>query len=197
MGGWGRGWYGCMGVYHVHMHAHTHTCINMINMDASMLAAICNFCTCVCACVHACACMCTCVGAPSPPYTYPPNPQSCREPKTPKFNKSWTNVDNSILFEDSLPLNIPELIQTIVDHPRYPPPTCPTAQWGNPNQKNYNNSWRNRDNSILFWRFGTPELSCTHIDYIWCVFGGCSIPNGTFMFLTQKKYIFFAAVTLQ
>ena len=44
------------------------------------------------------------------PPTHLPPPQSRREPKTPKFNKSWTNRDNSILFEDSLHLNIPELI---------------------------------------------------------------------------------------
>ena len=69
-----------------------------------------------CTCVHvrACVCMCVCVGTPPhaprcPPIHLPP-PQSRREPETPKFNKSWTNRDNSILFEDSLPLNIPELI---------------------------------------------------------------------------------------
>ena len=65
-------------------------------------------------CVCARACMCTCVGgtpqtAPTP-INPPPPPQGRREPKTPKFNKFWTNRDNSILFEDSLPLNIPELI---------------------------------------------------------------------------------------
>ena len=58
--------------------------------------------------------------APRPPPTHLLPPQSCREPKTPKFNKSWTNWDNSILFEDSLPLNIPELINTITDHPGDP-----------------------------------------------------------------------------
>ena len=45
-----------------------------------------------------------------PPHPPTPHPQSRRECKTPKFNKSWTNQDNLILFEDSLPLNIPELI---------------------------------------------------------------------------------------
>ena len=61
---------------HAHTHTHTHTCmLNMINMDASMLVAICNFYT----CIHVCACMCM-------------------------------HQDNSILFEDSLPLNTPELI---------------------------------------------------------------------------------------
>ena len=33
---------------HMHMHVCTHTCmLNMINMDASMSVAICNFYTCV------------------------------------------------------------------------------------------------------------------------------------------------------
>ena len=59
-------------------------------------------------CMHAHACMHVHVCVGHPPTT--PQPQSHREPKTPKFNKSWTNRDNSILFEDSLPLNIPELI---------------------------------------------------------------------------------------
>ena len=59
----------------------------------------------VCVCVHVCVHMHMCGAPPSTPH-----PQSRREPKTLKFNKSWTNRDNSILFEDSLPLNIPELI---------------------------------------------------------------------------------------
>ena len=33
-----------------------------------------------------------------------------REPESPKVYKYWTNQDNSILFEKSLPLNISELI---------------------------------------------------------------------------------------
>ena len=116
MGEWGCGWlwecpmHACI---HTHAHACTHTCmLNMINMDASMSAAICNFYTCihvhvcVCVCVHACG---DTSHAPRCPTHLPP-PQSHREPKTPKFNNSWTNWDNSILFEDSLPLNIPEFI---------------------------------------------------------------------------------------
>ena len=103
---------------HICMHMHARTCmLNMLNMDASMLVAICNFYTCihvhVCVHVHACPCMCMCVGTPPMPQmppTHLPPPQSRREPKTAKFNKSLTNRDNSILFEDYLPLNIPELI---------------------------------------------------------------------------------------
>ena len=69
----------------------------------------------VCVCAHVCMCMHVhmCGGTPQPPPTpiHPaPYLQSHREPKTPKFNNSWTNQDNSILFQDSLPLNIPELI---------------------------------------------------------------------------------------
>ena len=127
MGAWGWVWV-CGWVSHAHTHAHahthTHTCmlnmLIMLNMDASMSAAICNFYTCIhvcmCVCMHAHAC--ACVGghppmppdAPDTPPTHLPPPQSRREPKTAKFNKSWTNRDNSILFKDYLPLNIPELI---------------------------------------------------------------------------------------
>ena len=112
------GRYGCVGgvpCMHActHMCMHTRTCmLNMLNMDASMLVAICNS-------INVCVCMCVCVGTPPhaprypqtpPPPTHLPPPQSRREPKTPNFNNSWTNRDNSILFEDSLPQNIPELI---------------------------------------------------------------------------------------
>ena len=76
---------------HTCMQAHMHACckhvVNMINMDASMGVAICNFYTYMCAC----ACMCTCVGTPPMPPDAPnppAPPQRCREPKTPKFNKS-------------------------------------------------------------------------------------------------------------
>ena len=132
MGAWGWGWvWVCGGVSHAHTHTHacthmharthTRTCmlnmLIMLNMDASMSATICNFYTCIhvcmCVCVHVCACACVwghppCPEMPLTPPTHLPPPQSRREPKT--FNKSWTNWDNSILFKDSLPLNIPELI---------------------------------------------------------------------------------------
>ena len=62
--------------------------------------------------VYMCICVHMCGGHPqTPPHIiHPSHPQIHREPKTLKFNKSWTNQDISILFEDSLPLNIPELI---------------------------------------------------------------------------------------
>ena len=73
-----------------------------------------QFYTCVCVHVRACACMCVCGGhppmppdTPRCPPTHLPPPQSRRETKTPNFNNSWTNRDNSILFKDSLPLDIP------------------------------------------------------------------------------------------
>ena len=63
MGAWGWEWvWVCVGVSHAHTHAHTHThartcmlnMLIMLNMDASMSAAICNFYT----CIHVCMCMC-------------------------------------------------------------------------------------------------------------------------------------------
>ena len=132
-GGVADGWMG-VGVVHevywgvypcMHMHArmHAHACYNIANpMDFPKSnvgghlheITIYTIYKCACVCMHACMCVCTCVGGhPNhpPPHSHTaPTPKSCREPKTPKFNKSWTNRDNSILFEDSLPLNIPELI---------------------------------------------------------------------------------------
>ena len=108
---------GVWGVSHAHTHAHACTCMHtftrtcmlnmliMLNMDASMSVAICNFYT----CIHVCMCVCMCVHvhvhvcgdtphAPRCPW-HPPThlspPQSRRKPKTAKFNKSWTNPDNS------------------------------------------------------------------------------------------------------
>ena len=132
VGGWVGGggvWWGhtprmcaharaCM---HVHARAHTHACmLNMINMAASMVAAICNFLTCLSSrfmCVRACTCLCMCLGTPPMPPDAPqpicPLPRAAgsrREPKSPKVYKSWTNRDNSILFKKSLSLNIPELV---------------------------------------------------------------------------------------
>ena len=96
-GGWGG--YGCVGgcPMHARMHmyvhtcTHTHTCmlnmLNMLNMDVSMSAAICNFYTCinvcVCVCMHAHACVWgTPPHAPRCPPTHLPPRQSHREPKT-------------------------------------------------------------------------------------------------------------------
>ena len=129
VGGWigvgvGVAVWGCGGAPYMHAYADTciHICIcmlNMINMDASMGVAICNFYTCihVCVCMFMCECACAhvweyphaarCPQTPLP--THLPLPRAAGNPNT-KFNKSWTNQDISILFEDSLPLNIPEFI---------------------------------------------------------------------------------------
>ena len=130
-GGWvhgGGSGYGCVGGVpfthtcthaHAHMHMHVkhanhakHGCLHV----GGHLQFLYMY-TCVYVGVRACACMCVCGGTtpdaprcPWHPPTHLPPPQSRREPKTAKFNKSWTNQDNSILFKDSLPLNIPELI---------------------------------------------------------------------------------------
>ena len=123
----GEGRYGCVGgVSHACTHAHTctqtHTRTHMHVKHAKHgclhAGGHLQFYTCVCACACVCVCVRACGDTPpcpqippdTPPPTHLPPPQSCREPKTPNFNNSWTNRDNSILFEDSLPLNIPELI---------------------------------------------------------------------------------------
>ena len=125
-GGWwvgrlGGGGCECVGVLpllctHIHActHTHTHMYVKHDKHGCLHVGGHLQFLymyTCVH--VHACTCEWTYVGIPPCPHTSPthlPPSQSCREPKTPKFNKSWTNQDISILFEDSLPLNIPKLI---------------------------------------------------------------------------------------
>ena len=92
-GGVADGWMGMgvgmgvWGVSHACMHTHAHTCmLNMLNMDASMSAAICNFYK----CINVRVCMFGGTPPPCPmmPPIHLPPPQSRREPETPKFNKS-------------------------------------------------------------------------------------------------------------
>ena len=114
-GGKGGVWVcGCVGVVPythacTHTHMHVKHVVNMINMDASMSVQPFAISIHVYMCVGACACVWGHPHALRHPTHLPP-PQSHREPKTPKFNNSQTNRDNSILFEDSLPLNTPESI---------------------------------------------------------------------------------------
>ena len=104
---------------HVHTHVHTYDIIGnsqgfpQWGLPFAIEIIMFNVYMCVCAHAYMHMHVHVCGGhPPTTPHTHPPTPhlQSCREPKTPKFNKSWTNQDNSILFEDSLPLNTPELI---------------------------------------------------------------------------------------
>ena len=101
MGGWGWGlaWVcgGCLMHARTHTHAHacthTRTCmLNMLNMDASMSAAICNFYTCinvcVCMCVHARACVCVWGHPTMPPDAPPPTCPLPRAAGSPKHQNS-------------------------------------------------------------------------------------------------------------
>ena len=103
-GGLADGWMGVgigMGVWavshawtHAHACAHTHarTCmLNMLNMDASMLAAICNSIhVCVCMCVHVRACGDTPPCPQIPPDTPPPTCPLPRATGSPKHQISIT-----------------------------------------------------------------------------------------------------------
>ena len=100
MGGGGR--YGCGGcLMHAHTHMHVHTCmhartcmLNMLNMDASMLAAICNSIhVCVWVCVHAHACACMSGHPPCPQIPLDTPPPTCPLPRaagSPKHQISIT-----------------------------------------------------------------------------------------------------------
>ena len=95
MGGWGWEWVWVCGGCQMHACMHTHACthmhvkhvVNMINMDASMSTAICNFYTCinvcVCMCVHvrACACVWEHPHTPRCPPPTCPLPRAAGSPK--------------------------------------------------------------------------------------------------------------------
>ena len=118
MGVWGVS-YACMCMHtstHARMHTHVkhdqHGCLHV----GGHLQFLYMY-TCACVCVHACMCMCMHVRTPPMPPDAPRHPlPTCPLPRatgSPKHQISITlraNRDNSILFEDSLPLNIPELI---------------------------------------------------------------------------------------
>ena len=87
MGVWGGVSHACM---HTCTHMHAHICmLNMLNMDASMSAAICNFYTCINVCVCVCMCMhmhvhvCgnTCPCPQMPPPSTCPLPRAAGNPK--------------------------------------------------------------------------------------------------------------------
>ena len=123
VGGWGWGWWGgalhtCAHAgAHTHMHAHARVYDIIGNSHGfsqwgwpfAWNYHVYHACMCVrvrvCMRMHVHMCGVTPQPPPTPIYP-PPTPQSHREPETPKFNNSWTNQGNSILFEDSLPLNI-------------------------------------------------------------------------------------------
>ena len=101
---------------YVHMHAHACACAydiignsQGITQWGSHLHEIIMFTMHACMCVHVCAYACVWEATPTTPHPHPPTPYH-PEPQGAKNNNSWTNRDNSILYEDSLPLNIPELI---------------------------------------------------------------------------------------
>ena len=136
----GGGGYECVGVCHACMHTQVCTCMHMHVKHAKhgcLLAGSHLQFLYMCVCVCACACVLDTPYAPRCPHP--------RATGSPKHQISITLELIKIIqfcFEDSLPLNIPELILTIADHPGHPPPTCPILRsQGNPNRKNYNNSW--------------------------------------------------------
>ena len=93
-GGGGHGYVkGCPMHTRMHAHAsmHAHTCmlnmLNMINMDASVSVAICNFykcinvCVCMCMHVHTCVCVWGHPHAPRCPPSTCPLPRATGSPK--------------------------------------------------------------------------------------------------------------------
>ena len=161
MGGWGGGGERVHPTHvHMHMHVHPHVYDIIGNSQGfpnggDHLHEIIMFTMHACACVQVHAHMHVCGG--HPPTT--PTPRAAGSPK----------------HQNSLSLELIEIIRfclkilylwTFLNSYRLklitpePPTHLPHPQsWGNPNRKNYNNSWTNRDNSILFkdlWPLNPP-----------------------------------------
>ena len=116
----------------------------MFNMHAYV-------CACACTCMHAHVHVCMhggCPTQPTPP-NHPPTPQGGYPPNQLKRNKTWTNWDSSILLKD---------LESVENSP--PMGGCffwwvggwmgglvGQNMW---NHKNFNKTWSNQDNWILF-----------------------------------------------
>ena len=132
MGAWGWEWvWVCRGVSHAHTHAHTctytharmhmhvkhanhakHGCLHVSGHLQFLYMYTCVY-------VRVCACACVCVWGGHPPM--PPDapdipPPTCPLPRATGSPKQQNSISPElieiirILFKDSLPLNIPELI---------------------------------------------------------------------------------------
>ena len=156
-------------------------------------------------CVRACACMCMCLhacgdtphspDAPRHPPTHLPLPQSRREPKTPKFNKSWTNQDISIVWR----FFTCEYSWTHIDYSCLP--------WISPTHLPHLLRTEETQIGRITITFEQNEIIefCLKIWDPWMLLhtyrlhlmrrlGGCSIPKGTFMqkvvLWPSKKFFF-------
>ena len=105
-GGWVDGvgdWHGCVGecLMHACMHTHIHACTHArthmhvkhakhgcLRVGGHLQFLYMYKCVCVCVCAYACVCGGDTPHAPRCTPIHLPPPQSRREPKTPKFNKS-------------------------------------------------------------------------------------------------------------
>ena len=176
--------------------------LNMINMAASMVAAICNFLTCLSSRfvrVRVCTCVCMCLGTPPMPPDAPnpsapsPEPQGAAgSPNHQKFISPelieiiWFCLKNLYLwtFLNSSRLT---LITLHTPHPPVPPPWS-RRSW------NLKNAIKRERIEIIEFRLKICEpwaLLHTYRLDLMCRWGrGCPIPNGTFMFRAQKSTCF-------
>ena len=145
---------------HMHMHVKhdKHGCLHVGShlQFLYMYTCACMH-ACACVCMHVCACMWGYPHASRCSQTPPPTCLLRRATGSPKHQNSISlEVTKIILFfcDSVWRFFTSELSWTHIDYSCSPqiPPT--PQSWGNPNRKNYNNSWKNQDNSILFKDLG-------------------------------------------
>ena len=156
VGGWRWGGNGCVWCL---MHACTHMHIH-VKHDKHGCLHVSDHLQFLYMCLRVCAYMCLhvymCGGTPTP-YTSihpPPPPRAARSPK----HQNSISLELIEIFRFCWRFFTSEHSWTHIHYswsPSTPPTTCPMPQSReNRNQKNYNNSWMNRDNSILFEDLG-------------------------------------------
>ena len=103
--GVGMGVWGDVPCTHTCTRTHAHTCmlnmLIMLNMDASMSAAICNFYTCIhvcmCVCVRARACACVGGHPPMPPDAPDTPPPTCPLPRAAGSPKQQNSISPELI----------------------------------------------------------------------------------------------------
>ena len=161
-----------------------------------------NMCACVCVRVHACACVCTCVGG-TPNHPWPP----CIHPPPPSIHPPTPRPAGSPKHQNSISLELIEIIRFCLKilylwtflnsyrlllitpntrHPPAPPPRAEKTQIGRITIT------LERIKLIQFCLKICDPWTLLHtyrlgLMYRW---GGCPIPNGTFMFWTPKSTSF-------
>ena len=95
---------------HVHTHMHTHACMTSLGIPRDSPNGGCHLHEIIMFTMYACACAHVCGAPPTTPHPIHPPPLTAAGSPKHQNSTSLEQIEIIRLFEDSLPLNIPELI---------------------------------------------------------------------------------------